>query len=144
MRGKTRALHDTLSLFGTDSNGFQEPRVQMVRSYGFHIIAVENGRFRRNSVCYGPVDGSWSSLRSGYGPVCDSRSSLRVGYGPVCTQQRLSSRTATPPLPSTLGVLSPLLTNSSIFRHPPSPEQPPLVPIAHPGRIGFVILAAPQ
>ena len=35
-----RALHGTLFLFGTDGYGFQEPRVQMVRGYGFHIIAV--------------------------------------------------------------------------------------------------------
>ena len=27
-------------LFGTDGDGFQEPRVQMVRGYGFHIITV--------------------------------------------------------------------------------------------------------
>ena len=35
-----RALHGKLFLFGTDGYGFQEPRVQMVRGYGFHIIAV--------------------------------------------------------------------------------------------------------
>ena len=35
-----RALHGTLFLFGTDGYGFQEPRVQMVRGYGFHIITV--------------------------------------------------------------------------------------------------------
>ena len=89
-----RALHGTLFLFGTYGYGFQEPRVRMVRGYGFHIIAVKNGRFRRNSVCCGPVYGSWLSLRFGYGPAYDSRSSLRVG--PVCTQQHLSSRTAIP------------------------------------------------
>ena len=96
-------------LFGTDSYGLQEPRLlQMVRGcYGFHIIAVENGRFRRNSVCCGPVYGPWLSLRFGYGPVYDSRLSLRVGSGPVCTQH-ISSRTATSPMPSTLGMHSPL------------------------------------
>ena len=130
--------------FGTDDYGFQESRVQMVRGYGFHIIAAENGRFRRNAVCCGPVYGSWSSLRFCYGPVQDSRFSLRVGFDPVCTQQHLSSGTAKPPMPSTLGMYSPLRTDSSIFRHPPSPQQPPLVPIAHPGRIAFVDLAAPQ
>ena len=36
----SRALHGTLFLFGTDGYGFQEPRVQMVRGYGFHLIAV--------------------------------------------------------------------------------------------------------
>ena len=35
-----RALHGTLFLFGTDGYGFQKPRVQMARGYGFHIIAV--------------------------------------------------------------------------------------------------------
>ena len=48
----------TLFLFGTDGYGLQEPRVQLVRGYGFYIIAVENGRFRRNSVCCGTVYGS--------------------------------------------------------------------------------------
>ena len=54
---KSGTLNGTLFLFGADGCGFQEPRVQMVRGYGFHIIAVENGRFRRNSVCCGPVHG---------------------------------------------------------------------------------------
>ena len=125
-------------LFGTDGYDFQEPRVQMVRGYGFHvIIAVGNGWFRRNSVCCGPVYGPWLSLRFGYGLVYDSRLCLRVGFVPV-----LSSRAATSPMPSTLGMHSPLRTNSSIFLHPPSPQQPPLVPIAHPGGIGCVLLAA--
>ena len=35
-----RALHGSLFWFCTDGYGFQEPRVQMVRGYGFHIIAV--------------------------------------------------------------------------------------------------------
>ena len=35
-----RALHGSLFLFCTDGCGLQEPRVQMVRGYGFHIIAV--------------------------------------------------------------------------------------------------------
>ena len=115
----------------------------MVRGYGFHIIAVENRRFRRNSVCCGPVYGPWLCLRFGYGPVYDSKLSLRVGSGPVCTQHR-SSRTATSPMPSTLGMHSPLRTNSSIFLPPLSPQQPPLVPIAHRGGIGCVFLAAQQ
>ena len=85
---KTRALHGTPFLFGTVSYGFQEPRVQMVRGYGFHIIAVENGRFRRTSVCCGPVYGS--------------RLSLRFGCGPVGIQQQFSFRTATSLMPSTL------------------------------------------
>ena len=90
-----------------------------------------------------------SGLRSlvksavGYGAVYDSRLNLRVGFGPVCIQH-ISSRTATSPMPSTLGMHSPLRTNSSIFLHPPSPQQPPLVPIAHPGGIGCVFLAAQQ
>ena len=88
---KTRALPGTLFLFGTDGYGFQEPRVQMVRGYGFHMIAVENGRFWRNSVCCGPVYDSCSSLWFGYGPVYDdSRLSLRVSFGPVCTQHFFS------------------------------------------------------
>ena len=95
----------------------------------FSHYAVENGRFRRNSVCYGPVYGSGLCLRYGYGPVNNSRLSLLVGFGPVCTQQHLSSPTATSPMTSTLGMPSPLRTNSSIFRHAPSPQQPPLVPI---------------
>ena len=37
---KIRDLHGTLFLFGTDAYCFQEPRVQMVRCYGFHTIAV--------------------------------------------------------------------------------------------------------
>ena len=36
----------------------RNPRVQMVHGYGFHIIAVENELFRRNSVCRGLVHGS--------------------------------------------------------------------------------------
>ena len=113
-------------LFGTNGYGFKEPRVQMVRGYGFHIIAVENGRFWRNSVCCGPVYGCvWSSLRFGYGPVYDSRLSLRVGFGPICTQQCLSSRTATPNMPSTLGMpcfhrFVPTLLNFDIHRLPSS------------------------
>ena len=70
--------------------------------------------------------------------------SLRVGFGPVCTQQHLSSRTATPSMPSTLGMYSPLRANFFIVRHPPSPQESPLVPITHPGSIGFVFLAAQQ
>ena len=55
------------------------------------------------------------------------RLSLRVVFGPVCTQQHLYSRTATPPM------------------HTPSPQQPTIVSIAHPGRIiGLIFLAAPQ
>ena len=37
----SRALHGTLFLFGTDGYGFQKPRVQMVRGYGFHTITGE-------------------------------------------------------------------------------------------------------
>ena len=106
----TRTLHGTLFLFCTDGYGFQEPRVQMVRGY-FTLARLEHGWFRRNSVCCGPVYGPSLSLRFGYGAVYDSRLSLRVGFGPVCTQH-LWSRTATSPMPSTLGMLS---TNSSIF-----------------------------
>ena len=120
-----RALHGTLFLFGTEGYGFQEPRVQMIRGYGFHIIAVENGRFRRNSVCCGSVYGSCLSLRLGCGPVYDSGLSLLFDFGPVCIQQHISSRTAKSPMTSTLGMHSPLRTNFSIFRHPPSPQQPP-------------------
>ena len=128
-------------------------RVQMVmvsKNHGYKWFAVmiftlsrlEHGWFRRNSVCCGPVYGRWLSLRFGYGAVYDSRLSLRVGFGPVCAQH-LSSRTAKSPMLS--GVHSPICTNSStpsIFLHPPSPQQPPLVPIAHPGGIGCVFLAA--
>ena len=125
--------------------------VQMVmasKNHGYKWFAVmvmtlsrvEYGRFRRNSVCCGPVHGPWLSPRYGYGPVYDSRLSLRVGSSLVCSQH-LSSRTATSPMPSTLGMHSPLRTNSSIFLHSPSPQQPPLVPIAHPGGIGCVFLA---
>ena len=76
-----RAHHGILFLLGTDGYGFQEPRVQMVRGccYGFRIIAVENGRFWRNSVCCGPLYGSRLSRWFGYGPVSNSRLSLRVG-----------------------------------------------------------------
>ena len=105
--------------------------------------SLEHGWFRRNSVCCGPVYGPWLSLRFGYGAVYNSRLSLRGGFGPVCIQHR-SSRTATSPMPSTLGMHLPLRTNSSMFLHPPSPQQPPLVPIAHPGGIGCVFLAAQQ
>ena len=35
-----RALHGSLFWFCTDGYGFQEPRVRMVRGYGFHIFAV--------------------------------------------------------------------------------------------------------
>ena len=92
------------------------------KNHGYKWFAVlfitlswlEHGCFRRNSVCCGPVYGPWLSLRFGYGPVYDSRLSLRVGFGPVCTQH-ISSRTATSPMPSTLGMHSPLRTNSSIF-----------------------------
>ena len=128
--------------------------VQMVmvsRNHGYKWFAVmvftlsrlEHGWFRRNSVCCGPVYGPWLSLRFGCGPVYDSRLSLRVGFGPVCTQH-ISSLNATSAMPSTLGIHSPLRTNSSIFLHPPSLQQPPLVPIAHPGDIGCVFLAAQQ
>ena len=109
----------------------------------FTLSRLEHGWFRRNSVCCGPVYGPSLSLRFGYGVVYDSRLCLRVGFGPVCSQH-LSSRTATSPMPSTLGMHSPLRTNSSIFLHPPSPQQPPLVPIAHPRGIGCVFLAAQQ
>ena len=109
----------------------------------FTLSRLEHGWFRRNSVCCGPVYGPWLSLRFDYGAVYDSRLSLRGGFGPVCIQH-LSSRTATSPMPSTLGMHSPLRTNSSIFLHPPSPQQPPLVPIAHPDGIGCVFLAAQQ
>ena len=37
---KVRALHRSLFWFCTDGYGFQEPQVQMLRGYGFHIIAV--------------------------------------------------------------------------------------------------------
>ena len=104
---------------------------------------LEHGWFRRNSVCCGLVYGPWLSLRFGYGAVYDSRLSLRGGFGPVYNQH-ISSRTVTYPMPSTLGMYSPLRTNSSIFLHPPSPQQPPLVPIAHLGVIGCVFLAAQQ
>ena len=110
----------------------------------FTLSRLEHERFRRNSVCCGPGYGPWLCLRFGYGPAYDSRLSLRVGSGPVCTQRR-SSRTATSPMPSALGMHSPLRTNSSIFLHPPSPQQPTLVvPIAHGGGIGCVFLAAQQ
>ena len=109
----------------------------------FTLSRLEHGWFRRNSVCCGPVYGPWLSLRFGYGSVYDSRLSVWVGFGPVCTRH-LSSRTATSPMPSTLGMHSPLRTNSSIFLHPPSPQQPPLVPIAHPGGIVCVFFAAQQ
>ena len=94
----------------------------------FTLSRLEHGRLRRNLVCCGPVYGRWLSLRLGYGPVYNSRSSLRVVpvFGPVCTQH-ISSRTATSPMPSTLGMHSPLLSNSSVLLHPPSPQQPPLV-----------------
>ena len=107
----------------------------------FTLSRLEHGWFRRNSVCCGPVYGPWLSPRFGYGAVYDSRLSLRGGFGPVCIQH-LSSRTATSPMPSTLGMHSPLRTNSSMFLHPPSPQQPRLVPTAHPGGIGCVFLAA--
>ena len=109
----------------------------------FTLSRLEHGWFRKNSVCCGPAYGPWLSLRFGYGAVYDSRLNLRVGFGPICIQH-ISSRTATSPMPSTLGMHSPLRTNSSIFLHPPSPQQPPLVPIAHPGGIGCVLLAAQQ
>ena len=135
----------TVHFFGT---------VQMVmvsKNHGYKWFAVmvftlsrlEHGLFRRNSVCCGPVYGPWLGLRFGYGAFYDSRLSLRGGFGPVCIQH-ISSRTATSPMPSTLGMHSPLRTNSSIFLHPPSPQQPPLVPIAHSGGIGCVFLAAQQ
>ena len=109
----------------------------------FTLSRLEHGWFRKNPVCCGPVYGPWLCLRFGYGAVYDSRLSLRVGFGPVCIQH-ISSRTVASPVPSTLGMHSPLRTNSSIFLHPPSPQQPPLVPIAHPGGIGCVFLAAQQ
>ena len=110
----------------------------------FTLSRLEYERFRTNSVCCGPVYCPWLSLRFGFGPVHDSRLSLRVGFGPVCTQH-LSYRTVTSPMPSTLGMHSPFRTNSSLFLHPPSPQQPPLVvPIAHTEGIGCVFLAAQQ
>ena len=36
----SRALHGSLFWFCTDGYGFQEPRVQMLRGYGFDIIAI--------------------------------------------------------------------------------------------------------
>ena len=70
----------------------------------FTLSRLEHGWFRRNSVCCSPVYGLWLSLRFGYGAVYDSRLSLRGGFGPVCIQH-LSSRTATSPMPSTLGMI---------------------------------------
>ena len=127
-----RALHGTLFLFGTDGYGFQEPRVQMVRGYGLHIIAVGAWMVSEKLGLLRSDLRSLVILRFGYGAVYGSRLSLRVGFGPVCTQH-LSSRTATSPMPSTLGMHSSLRTNSSIFLHPSSPQQPPLVSIADPG-----------
>ena len=69
----------------------------------FTLLRLEHGWLRKNSVCCGPVYGPWSSLRFGYGAFYDSRLSLRVGFRPVCIQH-LSSRTATSPMPSTLGM----------------------------------------
>ena len=119
------------------------------KNHGFKWFAVmvftssrlEHGWFRRSSVCCDPIYGPWLSLRFGYGAVYDFRLSFRGCFGPVCNQH-LSSRTATSSMPSTLGMHSPLRTNSSIFLHPLSPQQSPLVPIAHPGGIGCVFLAA--
>ena len=136
----------TCVLFGTDGYGFQEPRVQMVRGYGFHIIS----RLKMD----GSGENRFAAVRFTIpGQVCGLiTSGLRfqdksAGQFRSCLHstffffQHLSSRTATPPMPFTLGVLLPLRTNSIIFRHPPpSPQQPPLVPIAHPGPIDDVVL----
>ena len=80
----------------------------------FTLSRLEHGWFRKNSICCGPVYGPWLSLRFGYGAVYDSRLGLRVGFGPVCIQH-ISSRTATSPMPSTLGMHSPLRTNKLFY-----------------------------
>ena len=116
----------------------------MVRGYGFHIIAV--GAWMVPEKVGLLRSGLRSLVKSAVWLRCGLRSrlSLRVGFGPVCTQH-LSSRTVTSTMPSTLGMHSPLRTNSSIlFLHPPSAQQPPLVPIVHPGSIGSVFLDAQQ
>ena len=131
--------------------------VQMVmvsKNHGYKWVAVmvftlsrlERGWFRRNSVCCGPVYGPWLSLRFGYGPVYDSRLSLRVGFGPVYTQHIsfFPNYDISHAFDFRYAMHSPLRTNSSIFLHPPSPQQPPLVPIVHTGGIGCVFLAAQQ
>ena len=111
-------------LFGTDGHGSQEPRVKMVRGYGFHIIAVgtwavpEKLGLLQSGLRSLVESAVW--LQSG---LRDSRLSLRVGSSPVCTQN-VSSRTAASPMPSRLGMHSPLRTNSStlfyIYRLPSS------------------------
>ena len=124
-----RALHGSRFWLCTDGYGFQEPRVQMFCGYGFHIIAV----------------GAWmvpeklGLLRSGLRSLVKSSVWLRCGlrfqvksagrFRSGLQSQHISSRTATSSMPSTLGMHSPLRTNSCIFLHPPSPHQPPLVPI---------------
>ena len=70
-RQKTRALHGTLFLFGTDVYGFQQPRVQMVRDYGFHIIAVGTWTVPEK-LCL-----LWSGLRSLVKSAVWLRSGLR-------------------------------------------------------------------
>ena len=60
--------------------------VQVVRLPEFLFTTVENGWFRRTSVWCG----------SGY----DSWESLRFGSGTVRTQQQLSNRTSTAPMPN--------------------------------------------
>ena len=70
-------------LFGIDAmvfknHGYKWFAVVMV----FTLSRLENGRFRRNSVCCGPVYGPWLSLRFGYGPVYDSRLTGAHAFGP--------------------------------------------------------------
>ena len=64
-----RALHGSLFWFCTNGYGFQEPRVQMVRCYGFHIIAV-GARM---------VPGKLGLLRSGLRSLVKSAVWLRCG-----------------------------------------------------------------
>ena len=64
-----RALHGTLFLFGADDYGFQEPRVQMIRGYGFHIIAVGTWM----------IPEKFGLLRSGLGSLIKSAVWLRSG-----------------------------------------------------------------
>ena len=131
-------------LLGTDGHGSQEPRVQMVRGYRFHIIAVgtsvvpEKLGLLRSGLRSLVKSAVW--LRSG---LRNSRLSLRVGSRPVCTQN-IFSRTAASPMPSTLGKHLPLRTNSFTFLHLLSSQQPPLVLIAHPRGIDCVFIAAQQ
>ena len=139
----TRALHGTLFVpykwsWFPRTTGKNGSRLWFSHYRGWNMGGPGASRFAAVRFTILVESAVW--LRSG---LRDSRLSPRVGSRPVYAQN-VSSRTAASPMPSPLGMHSPLRTNSSTFLHLPSPQQPRLVRITYPGGIDCVLIAAQQ